>query len=148
MLINDTGNYKITAVIKDIPKQSHFNFDFFVPMIEDNGSKDTYNWLSDNWNTYLLLKKNADVKQVKAQLNPMMDKYVGPELKSVINQSLDEFKKSGGYVRAGNQLQTVQRLFVSKPFSDQTEHGHVPLGPFDSLFALCCQANIFYVIFK
>jgi putative ABC transport system permease protein len=29
MLINDTGNYKITGVIKDIPKQSHFNFDFF-----------------------------------------------------------------------------------------------------------------------
>ena len=100
LLINDTGNYKITAVIKDIPKQSHFNFDFFVPMIEDNGSKDTYNWLSDNWNTYMLLKKNADVKQVEAQLNPLMDKYVGPVLKGVINQSLDEFKKSGGYVRA------------------------------------------------
>src|SRR5690348_6273518 len=81
LLINDTGNYKITAVIKDIPTQSHFNFDFFVPMIEDNSSKDTYNWLSENWNTYILLKKNADVKQVEAQLNPMMDKYVGPELK-------------------------------------------------------------------
>ena len=34
MLINDTGNYKITGVIKDIPTQSHFNFDFFVPMTE------------------------------------------------------------------------------------------------------------------
>ncbi|HVX25706.1 MAG TPA: ABC transporter permease [Parafilimonas sp.] len=100
MLINDTGNYKITAVIKDIPKQSHFNFDFFVPMTEDSRSNDTYNWLSENWNTYVLLKKNADVKQVEAQLNPMMNKYVGPELKSVINQDLDEFKKNGGFVRA------------------------------------------------
>ena len=35
MVINDTANYKITAVIKDIPKQSHFNFDVFVPMVED-----------------------------------------------------------------------------------------------------------------
>jgi putative ABC transport system permease protein len=101
MLINDTGNYKITAVIKDIPTQSHFNFDLFVPMIEDNSSKDNYdNWLSENWNTYVLLKKNADVKQVEAQLNPMMDKYVGPELKSVVNQTIDDLKKSGGYVRA------------------------------------------------
>src|SRR3954463_9018125 len=100
MLINDTGNYKITAVIKDMPSQSHFNFDFFVPMLESNGIYDTYNWLSENWNTYVLLKKNADVKQVEAQLNPMMDKYIGPELKSVINQSLDEFKKNGGFVRA------------------------------------------------
>ena len=61
LLINDTGNYKITAVIKDIPKQSHFNFDFFVPMLENSGSNDD-NWLSENWNTYILLKPNADLK--------------------------------------------------------------------------------------
>ncbi len=30
----------------------------------------------------------------------MMDRYVGVNLKDVINLSLDEFKKSGGYVRA------------------------------------------------
>ena len=99
MLINDTGNYKITAVIRDVPAQSHFNFDFFVPMIEDAGSNED-NWLSENWVTYILLKKNTDVKQVEAQLNPMMDRHVGPELKSVINQNLDDFKKGGGYVRA------------------------------------------------
>jgi putative ABC transport system permease protein len=99
MFINDTGNYKITAVIKNIPAQSHFNFDIFVPMIENAGSNDD-NWLGENSNTYILLKRNADVKQVEAQLNPMMDRYVGPQLKSVINQSLDNFKKSGGYFRA------------------------------------------------
>jgi putative ABC transport system permease protein len=99
MLINDTGNYKITGVIKDIPKQSHFNFDFFVPMTDNSRSNDD-NWISENWNTYILLKKNADVKQVEAQLNPMMDRYVGPELKTVLNQSLEDFKKTGGYIRA------------------------------------------------
>jgi putative ABC transport system permease protein len=99
MIINDTGNYKITGVIKNIPAQSHFNFDFFVPMIENDGSSDG-NWLSENWNTYVLLKKNTDAKQLEPQLNGMMDKYVGPELKSVINQSLEDFKKSGAYVRA------------------------------------------------
>jgi putative ABC transport system permease protein len=51
MLINDTGNYKITGVIKDMPKQSHFIFDFFVPLSENEGSRDD-SWLSANWNTY------------------------------------------------------------------------------------------------
>jgi putative ABC transport system permease protein len=99
LLINDTGNYKITAVIRDIPKQSHFNFDFFLPMVENQGSNDD-NWLSENWNTYVLLKPNADVKQVEAELNPFMDRHVGPQLKSVINLGLDEFKKSGGFIRS------------------------------------------------
>jgi len=34
MIINDTGNYKITGVIENIPTQSHFNFDFFVALSE------------------------------------------------------------------------------------------------------------------
>ncbi|MDP4265636.1 MAG: ABC transporter permease [Bacteroidota bacterium] len=113
MLINDTGNYKITAVIKDIPKQSHFNFDFFVPMIENRGSNDD-NWLSENWNTYILLKQNADVKQVEAQLNPFMDKHIGPQLKSIINQSLDDFKKSGGFIRANLTPLTAIHLHSNK----------------------------------
>ncbi len=29
----------------------------------------------------------------------MMDRYVGPELKSLLNLSMDDFKKSGGFVR-------------------------------------------------
>lgn len=99
MIINDTGNYKITAVIEDIPKQSHFNFDIFLPMTEDAASHED-NWASQNWNTYVLLKKNADVKQVEAQLTPMMERHVAPVLKSVINQDMTEFKKSGGYIRA------------------------------------------------
>lgn len=99
LIINDTGNYKITAVIKDVPKQSHFNFDMFISMMEDSGSSED-NWLSENYNTYVLLKQNADARQLEAQLNPFMEKHTGPLLQSVTNQNMDDFKKSGGYVRA------------------------------------------------
>jgi len=99
MLINDTGNYKITGVIKDIPPQSHFYFDFFVPFIENEDSRST-NWLSENYNTYVVLRQASDAKKLEPELNKMMDRYVAPELKQVINLSLDDFKKSGGYIRA------------------------------------------------
>jgi len=99
MLINDTGNYKVTAVIRDIPAQSHFNFDFFVPMRENSGANDD-NWLSENWNTYVLLRKDADAKKLELQLNAFMEKYSAPLLQSVTHQSMDQFKKDGGYIRA------------------------------------------------
>ncbi len=98
LLINDTGNYKITGVIKDIPKQSHFNFDFFVDASENPDSRND-NWLSENWNTYILLKKNAGVTTLERELNKMMDRYVGPELQGVTNMSLAQFHKTGGYIR-------------------------------------------------
>lgn len=113
MLINDTGNYKITAVIKDIPKQSHFHFDFFVPMIENRGSKEDA-WLSENYTTYIFLKKNANVKQVEAQLNTFMDRHVGPQLKSMVNISIDDFKKGGGYIKADLTPLTAIHLHSNK----------------------------------
>lgn len=113
MLINDTGNYKVTAVIKDIPKQSHFHFDFFIPMLENRGSNEEA-WLSSNYTTYILLKKNADVKQVEAQLNPFMDKHVAPQLQSMINVSLADFKKGGGYIKADLTPLTAIHLHSSK----------------------------------
>ncbi len=113
MLMNDTSNYKITAVIKDIPKQSHFHFDFFVPMLESYGINED-NWLSENYTTYILLKKNADVRQFEAQLNPFMDKHVGPQLQSFVNISLSDFKKGGGYIRASLTPLTAIHLHSNK----------------------------------
>ncbi len=113
MLINDTGNYKVTAVIEDIPSQSHFNFDIFVPMMESEGSNDD-NWLSENWNTYVLLKERDDKGKLESQLNAFMEKHTAPMLKSTINQSMDEFKKGGGYVRASLTPLTTIHLHSNK----------------------------------
>ena len=99
MIINDSVNYKITGVIKDIPPQSHFNFDIFVATIENPFSRDD-NWLSENWNTYILIKKNTDLNKLNSDLNKMMDRYAGPELQGATNMTLDQLKKSGGYIRA------------------------------------------------
>jgi len=99
MVINDTGYYKVTAVINNIPAQSHFNFDILVPMLENDGNNND-SWLSENWNTYVLLKKDADAKKLEGQLDVFMEKHSAPELRSVINQGMDEFKKGGGFIRA------------------------------------------------
>ncbi len=113
MLINDTGVYKVTGVIENMPAQSHFNFDIFVPMIENYGSNDD-NWLSENWNTYILLTKNADAGKLEPKLDEFMEKYTGPLLKSVINQSMDEFKKSGGFIHASLTPLTAIHLHSNK----------------------------------
>jgi len=100
LIINDTGNYKITGVIKDIPTQSHFHFDFFVDASENPESRDD-NWLSENWSTYILLNKNANVKKLEAELNSMLDRYIGPQIQGVAHLTLGQFKNGGGFIRAG-----------------------------------------------
>ncbi len=67
LTINDTSQYRITAVIKDIPLQSHFNFDFFLsysslPEYRAGG------WGYGGLHTYVLLKPGANIKNLESQM--------------------------------------------------------------------------------
>ncbi|KAA9040900.1 FtsX-like permease family protein [Ginsengibacter hankyongi] len=95
-VINDTVNFKITGVIKDIPSQSHFNFDFFVSLSSNDESRQN-NWVSNNFNTYIVLKKGADPKKLEAQFPSVVTKYVGPQVKQLMNINMEEFAKGGNY---------------------------------------------------
>jgi putative ABC transport system permease protein len=86
--------YKVTAVIKDIPENSHFHFDFLFSMKNVD-----YNWgqlTSHNFYTYIRLKKGTDPKAFEKNFDQYIDKYVLPEAKQFMNiNSMDEFKKAG-----------------------------------------------------
>ena len=101
LVIDDTLNYKVTGVIKDIPEASHFHFDFFVPMLEDERSRDESGWLSENYNTYLLVREGTDTKKLVRQIDEITYQHIGPILQSVLHTGLDEFKSSGNYVKNG-----------------------------------------------
>ncbi|WP_183559299.1 ABC transporter permease [Mucilaginibacter sp. SP1R1] len=98
LVLNDNENYKVTGVIKDIPKQSHFNYDFFLSMSSLEESKET-TWLSNNFNTYILLKPGADYKKLNAKLPALMRKHMNVELQSIVHLTMDEFEKAGNYFR-------------------------------------------------
>ncbi len=86
--------YKVTAVIKDMPHNSHFNFDFIFSM--DNVEYQWNNYLSNNFQTYILLKPGTDYKAFEKNFGQVIDKYVLPQAKQFMNiGSMDEFKKGG-----------------------------------------------------
>ncbi len=93
---NDEKNpiYKITAVVKDIPVNSHFHFDFMFSMKNSN-----YEWgqlTSHNFHTYLLLKRGTDYKALEKNFAQYIDKYVLPSVRQFIKiSSMDDFNKSG-----------------------------------------------------
>jgi putative ABC transport system permease protein len=93
---NDKGStlYKITAVIKDIPHNSHFNFDMIFSM--DNVDYQWGNFLSHNHQTYLLLRPGTDYKEFEKNFKKFIDKYVIPQAAQFMEvKSMDEFEKAG-----------------------------------------------------
>lgn len=86
--------YKVTAVIKDIPHNTHFNFDFFFSM--DNVNYQWGNYLSNNHNTYILLKPGTNYKEFEKNFEQVINKYILPQAKQFMNvNSMDDFKKAG-----------------------------------------------------
>lgn len=92
--VNKNPLYKITAVIKDIPHNSHLNFDFLFSM--KNVDYPFGQHLSFNFNTYLLLSPGTDYKVFEKHFPQYMNKYILPQAKQVMNiSSFDEFEKAG-----------------------------------------------------
>jgi putative ABC transport system permease protein len=90
--------YKITGVIRDIPVQSHFNFDFFISMSSYPDSKST-EWLRSDYNTYVLFKEASDHKKLEAALPAFLNKYSGKQMLSQVHMSMAAFEKSGSFFR-------------------------------------------------
>ncbi|MFI5139454.1 MAG: ABC transporter permease [Sphingobacteriales bacterium] len=98
LTFDDNTFYKVTAVIRDIPRQSHFNFDFFISMSTFPDSRSTQ-WLRSDYNTYVLFKDAADHKKLEAALPAFLSKHSGPEMQSDLKMNMNAFEKSGSFFR-------------------------------------------------
>ena len=98
LTFDNNSVYKVTGVIKDIPQQSHFNFDFFISMSSFADSKST-EWLRSDYNTYVLFKDAADHKKLEAALPAFLNKYSGKQMQEQLKKSIAQFEKDGSFFR-------------------------------------------------
>ncbi|MCB0476191.1 MAG: ABC transporter permease, partial [Flavobacteriaceae bacterium] len=115
---------QITGVYKDIPDNSHFqNFGLLVSMESLPEAKST-SWMSSNFYTYLLLDKDVDYKNLETKFSPLVDKYIGPQLKGAMGVTMEQFKESGNSI--GFSLQPLKDIHLHSDFnSDMKPYGEV-----------------------
>jgi putative ABC transport system permease protein len=96
LLISDSIPYKVTGVMKNMPEASHFHYDFIVSLSELADAKRTDQWLSNNYNTYLLLRKGVDAAAFERKLTVgLIQRYIAPLVQSLLHLSMDDYYKSG-----------------------------------------------------
>ncbi len=97
--INENRDLRITGVMKDMPAQSHFHYDFLFPMASIAEEANNGMWLANNFQTYLLLRPSASATALEGQINEVIDKYVGPQFESITGSSMADFKASGDWLK-------------------------------------------------
>ena len=105
----DTVTYTVSGVMGNIPGNSHFKAGMLVSMLSDSQAN-SQEWGSNNLCTYLLLKPNANYKNINEKFPALVQKYVGPEIQRFLNVSFDEFLSKGN--KFGYYLQKLTDIHL------------------------------------
>lgn len=113
LTLNQKDHYKVTGVMQDVPLRSHFHADFLLSMASFVDSRSDV-WLSNDYNTYVLLRKGTNAKQLETALPGVMSRYIGPQLQNMAHISMSDFEKGGNYFRLSLMPLTAIHLESSR----------------------------------
>ncbi len=96
LYVDNSVNCKITGVMKDIPRQSHFHFSFIRPM-HDTYHDDQNDWLSNNYQSYILVKQGTGRTSFQINVDAVINKYLVKQLEQVVHTSAKDMEKQGNH---------------------------------------------------
>lgn len=79
LTFNNEEEMQVSGVLKNIPKNSHFHFDFLIPFSMYDFF-DLDNWTINNFHTYLLLRDKADSATLEKNLPEFVRRHTGEEI--------------------------------------------------------------------
>ena len=99
LIVENKDAYKITGIYEDMPETGHFRFDFMLALVSIPYHKDEQ-WLSNNFVTYVKLKKGATAEALAAKFPQMVDKYAGPQARMALGGdfTMEQFRASGNKI--------------------------------------------------
>ncbi|MDR3715355.1 MAG: ABC transporter permease [Puia sp.] len=113
--IDNADNCKITGVIKDFPRQSHFHFHFIRPLREGYGGAED-DWLTNGIHSYILVASGADKSFVQGKVDETIDNYLSKQLEGMFHASFRDLKVRGDHFRYHLMPLTDIHLHSDKTF--------------------------------
>jgi len=96
-LINSDNrrDYLVTGVVKDVPANSHFHYDFLSSLLSYPQVINDNNWVSNNFYTYIVLRDPQSAEVVEEKINQITRRNAEPVIQAVLGISWDNFIESG-----------------------------------------------------
>lgn len=96
LILDNKINAKITAIYKNLPANTHFHFDILIAL-EGLDEAKTPVWLSNNFQTYALLKEGTSIHDLNAKIPVLINKNMLPQIAQALGPEFSEekFKADG-----------------------------------------------------
>ncbi|HEC43124.1 MAG TPA: FtsX-like permease family protein [Bacteroides sp.] len=120
-VFGDSTLYQITGVVENCPENSHMYFNFLASFHTRSDASRTI-WMSHNVHTYFLLIPGADTELLTEKIQPVMLKYVGPEVEMYLGVQLDQWTEEGNSY--GMYLQPLKEIHLESGIQQTLKEPH------------------------
>jgi len=119
----DSTFYRITGIMKDVPENTHFSANIVGSFLSNSRANDNQ-WLSNSFNTYVLLHPGASPANANARFQPMIKKYVGPEIIRFLGITIEDFLSQGN--RYNMYLQPLPEIHLDPTIEQDLKPANDP----------------------
>jgi putative ABC transport system permease protein len=122
---DDSTLYRVTGVVEDAPKMSHFYYDFICSYSTYESSRRT-TWFNNHMQTYILVRPGTDQVLLDEKINATMIEHIRPELQQFMGVTPEEFAESGG--EYGVYTQALLKIHLDPQIEIPSDIGFRPIG--------------------
>jgi len=115
LYIDNSYNCKITGVIKDFPRQSHFHFRFIRPLRNEYAGQDD-DWLTNGTHSYILVRPGTNKAAIQRKVDETVNNYTSAQLEGTLRTSFRDLQKRGSHFRYHLMPLTDIHLHSEKTF--------------------------------
>lgn len=117
----DTSVFRVTGVIRDLPPETHLDFNVLASFITLEDAKSEY-WLANNLFTYLLAQPGINKAAVEEKMQEITFRNIEPQLQQIFGITAEELKQSGDSY--GYFLQPLRDIHLNTEVSGGFKPAH------------------------
>jgi len=137
---SDTVLYTVTGVIQNVPDNSHIKFDMLASMSTYPGQANDQFWISHSFYTFIVTSDGTDKNILQEKFQEMVIKYVGPQLREIIGQTIEDFRK------AGNDFSYVLEPLKDIHLKGATQYNLEPPGSLTTVYIFAVIAILILLV--
>jgi len=122
---NDSTLYRVTGVVEEAPRTSHFDYDFICSYSTYESSRRT-TWFNNHMQAYLMVSPGADPDLLDEKMQATTIANIGSELEQFMGISPEEFLASGS--KYGYHPQALLDIHLNSFIEVPSDIGYRPNG--------------------
>ena len=122
---SESNLFRVTGVVEDAPRTSHFVYDFIISYSSDERSKTTF-WFSNWMMTYILVRPVTDQDVLNSKIRTSVLENIRAQLQQFMGITPEEFEEAGNSY--GILTQPLLDIHLDQEIEVPNGDGYRPIG--------------------